>query len=301
MAGRSSWIRWGTSRPPENMRGEPEITRARAPSPGADSTAWRRAEIRSGESALAGGRSSRSSRMGPWSRVWIMGASSAEDRTTGIPAPRAPPLQPRVHRLALQGQHPERALVHPAQRLPPHEALQPLDPQREFPQGQRALARDAALAETLQVLRQGVFRTVDDPQVLPPPALERRLDEPPPSLRQEIQGLDHHPLAAAAGEVLPPGRGRLLARGSGQVHHAAGGGGEQVRIGLAEGGEGLQVPEVVLVHVDRPFARQEEEGGEAEVRNGGDRPAVAAVGVGEAARQLEALAVAGEQAGDVEL
>ena len=50
------------------------------------------------------------------------------------------PLQPRVHRLALQGQHAEHALVDPPQRLAADEPLQPLDPQGELAEGQRPLA-----------------------------------------------------------------------------------------------------------------------------------------------------------------
>src|SRR5690242_12803857 len=77
----------------------------------------------------------------------------------------------RVDRLAFQRQHPEDALVDAPQRLHPREALQRLDTERELAQRQRALCRQAARAEPLQVVRGRVLRTVDDAQVLLPAAL----------------------------------------------------------------------------------------------------------------------------------
>src|ERR1700709_2084704 len=96
-----------------------------------------------------------------------------------------PPLQPRIDRLALQGQDTEHAFVNAPQGLTAREALQPFDPEGELPQGERALPRQPALAEALQVLGQRVLGAVDDPQVLPPPALERRLRDPPPAAGTE--------------------------------------------------------------------------------------------------------------------
>ena len=67
--------------------------------------------------------------------------------------------QPRIDRLALQRQHAEGALVHTAQRLALHEALQTLDAQRELAQRQPALRPQAALpqAERLQDPRPGLY------------------------------------------------------------------------------------------------------------------------------------------------
>ena len=48
--------------------------------------------------------------------------------------------QPRIHRFRLQRQHPEHALVHPAQRFAGDEAFQRLQAKRELPQRQRPLA-----------------------------------------------------------------------------------------------------------------------------------------------------------------
>lgn len=43
--------------------------------------------------------------------------------------------------------------MHAAQRLAANEALQAFDPQRELPLRQRALARNIALAQAVNVLR----------------------------------------------------------------------------------------------------------------------------------------------------
>src|SRR5690349_18161856 len=55
------------------------------------------------------------------------------------PCDRRPGSEPRVHRLALQGQDAEDALVDPPQRLLPHEPFQPLHAQGELAQGERPL------------------------------------------------------------------------------------------------------------------------------------------------------------------
>src|SRR5690349_5399635 len=69
--------------------------------------------------------------------------------------------QSRIHRLALQRQHAENALVNPPQGLAADESLQRLDAECELPLGQRPLAADAAGAKSLEVLRPGVLRAVD--------------------------------------------------------------------------------------------------------------------------------------------
>src|SRR5256885_1756587 len=45
-------------------------------------------------------------------------------------------LQPRIHRLRLQSQHREHRLMHPPQRLPTHEPLHRLQPERVLSTGQ---------------------------------------------------------------------------------------------------------------------------------------------------------------------
>ena len=91
-----------------------------------------------------------------------------------------PASQPRVDRLRLQRQHREDRLVHPPQRL----ARRPAGP---APPGPSAYSRSASdrlwprnrAAQPGQVLRAGVLGAVDDPQVLPAPALDAGLHEPP--------------------------------------------------------------------------------------------------------------------------
>ena len=91
------------------------------------------------------------------------------------PAPRG--SQPRIDRLALQGEDAEHALVDAPERLPLHEPFEPFDSQRELAQSQRSLPRKPPLAQPLEVLGQRVLRPVDDPQILAPAALDRRLQK----------------------------------------------------------------------------------------------------------------------------
>ena len=63
-----------------------------------------------------------------------MSASNLDvQRMTGMVT--LPSLQPRIDRLALQGQHAEDALVDTAKRLLTHEAFEALDAEGELPQG----------------------------------------------------------------------------------------------------------------------------------------------------------------------
>jgi hypothetical protein len=83
-------------------------------------------------------------------------------------------LQPWIHRLALERQHAEHTLVHPTHRLAADESLEPFDPEGELPKRERPLGRQAALTQTIEVFRQRVFRTVDDPQIFPAATLHWR-------------------------------------------------------------------------------------------------------------------------------
>jgi hypothetical protein len=58
-----------------------------------------------------------------------------------------------IYRLALQREHPEHALMHSSQWLLADESLQPLHSKRELPQCGRPLGREAARAQSLQILR----------------------------------------------------------------------------------------------------------------------------------------------------
>ena len=75
-----------------------------------------------------------------------------------------------------------------------------------------------AAAETLQILWQQILRAVNDPQILPASTLHRRLNQAAPPSRNEFEGLHHHSLSAASGQILPPLDSLSLAGGVGDVH-----------------------------------------------------------------------------------
>jgi hypothetical protein len=61
------------------------------------------------------------------------------------------------------------------QGLAAYEALQRLDSKREYSERKRSLYRKAAEAETIQVVRQRVFRAVNDSQIFWATALDHWL------------------------------------------------------------------------------------------------------------------------------
>src|SRR6266446_3058499 len=104
--------------------------------------------------------------------------------------PRTNNLQPGVDRLALQGEHPEYAFVHPIQRLAPHKSLERLDAQCEFSKRQRPLDRETSRSQPVEVPRRRVLRSVDDAKVLRSAALQRWLDEAATPASDEVVRLD---------------------------------------------------------------------------------------------------------------
>jgi hypothetical protein len=88
----------------------------------------------------------------------------------------------------------------------------------------------SAFPQPRQMFRSGVFRPVDDPQILPPPALNGGL-HPAPSPSCDIgQGLDDHAFAAALGKLQPPLGGRLHTGRIVQRHRPMGSGENPVRV-----------------------------------------------------------------------
>ncbi len=69
-----------------------------------------------------------------------------------ITADDADVSEPWIDGLALERQHAEDALIDAAQRLAADEALERLDAEREFANGERALAAEAAGAKTLSTV-----------------------------------------------------------------------------------------------------------------------------------------------------
>ena len=65
------------------------------------------------------------------------------------------PLQPRIHRLALEREHSEDALVNTPERLAANEPLQPFDAERELAQREGSFGRQASLPQAIEVRRQG--------------------------------------------------------------------------------------------------------------------------------------------------
>ena len=57
------------------------------------------------------------------------------------------PLQPRIHRLTLQGQHPENTLMHATQRLAAHEAFQCFHAQGKLSQGEGMFSGEARVSQ----------------------------------------------------------------------------------------------------------------------------------------------------------
>ena len=96
--------------------------------------------------------------------------------------------------------------------------------------------------------------------------------------------LDHHALAAGRGQRLPPGDGGGAAVGVVEVNRTPGRRRER-RAGRGHAGERLHVPDVVPVDMGAALGGQQVERRQPEVVHRADRPAVAAVGVGEGPRR----------------
>src|SRR5947208_17193938 len=93
-----------------------------------------------------------------------------------------------------------------AQWLASYEPFQRFDTQRKLASRQRALPRKAARTQSWQLIVGRVFRAIDDPQVLTPTTLDRRLQQPLRTSRDEVERLDYHALPALPGQLLPPVR-----------------------------------------------------------------------------------------------
>src|SRR5215468_2306802 len=139
--------------------------------------------------------------------------------SVGRPGPARCGLEPRVDWFAFEGEHAEHALVYPEQRLAAGEPLQRLGAERELAGRQRPLAGQVAIPEPVEVGRDGVLGTVDDPQVLGPAALHPRLGDAMPTTGNGGERLGHHPLPAGPGDLFPPGGHGLVGTGFGQVGH----------------------------------------------------------------------------------
>lgn len=84
-------------------------------------------------------------------------------------------LEPRIDGLAFERQHSKDALVHSSERFPLDKPLQRFYAQSKFSQCQGSFRAETSGAKSFEMLRCGVFRAVDDPQILPTTGLHRRL------------------------------------------------------------------------------------------------------------------------------
>src|SRR5438045_9702512 len=98
--------------------------------------------------------------------------------------------------LAREREHAEHTFVYTPQRRALDEALQRFDTQRELAERERALAGDATVTQSRQVLRRRILRTIDDAKVLGAAALHRGLHESASSVHDKIERLDGPPFAA---------------------------------------------------------------------------------------------------------
>src|SRR5688572_30415302 len=105
----------------------------------------------------------------------------------------------------------------------------------------------------------GVLRAVDDPQVLSAAALDGRLDEAALALGDPLKGLDDHSLAAAGGELLPPGDSVLLAVRVVHIDDPVRRDKKESVVSGAHSSDSVHVPRVVFGGVDATFCRKQVE------------------------------------------
>src|SRR5215468_3338275 len=187
--------------------------------------------------------------------------------SVGRPGPARCGLEPRVDWFAFEGEHAEHALVYPEQRLAAGEPLQRLHPQRELAGRQRALPGQVAVPEPVEVGRDRVLGTVDDPQVLGATALHPRLGDATPPAGHRGDRLGHHSLPASPGDLFPPGGHGLVGTGFGEVSHDVAGRHED-RIGRRQPFCCLHVPGVLPGQAGSCRAGQDLEGSQSQVVEG---------------------------------
>src|SRR5262249_15848706 len=103
----------------------------------------------------------------------------------------------------------EGAFMYPPQRLTLDESCERFDAQAELPERKTAFAGQSPLAKSRQILRQVVFRSLDDPQVFSPATLQCRLDQSPLVSCDEVDWLDDHSFPTGLRQPDPPADGRI--------------------------------------------------------------------------------------------
>lgn len=169
-----------------------------------------------------------------------------------------------------------------AERLVANEAFERFDAQSKFAQSERALATETARAETVQVLGQSVFRSIDDAEIFAATAFNTRLDDSAAAFFDEAERFDDHAFAATLGVGNPPVDRLQLAVVVDEIDFAICGGEQEIGSSGAELGESLHVPLMVAVDVDVAFRRQQMKRCELQIAERLYGPAVALVGSDEA-------------------
>lgn len=115
------------------------------------------------------------------------GGGSSRLRHTGKETAGVAVSQPRVNRLALQGEDAEDTLMDSPQRFPSDESLQALNSEGELAKGKRPFVAQTAMPQAREIFIGGVVRAIDDPQILRPAALHGGLGESLLSSKDEVQ------------------------------------------------------------------------------------------------------------------
>jgi len=98
-----------------------------------------------------------------------------------------------------------------AQRFLADEAFETFDAQGKLPACKGSLGTQAARSQALQILRNQLFRSVNDAQVLRPAALHGGLSISPPALADKVERLHHHAFTSGRSQSLPPLRSPIKA------------------------------------------------------------------------------------------
>ena len=188
-------------------------------------------------------------------------------------------LEPWVDGFAFEGEHAEHAFMHLGQVSVGDEPVECLDAESEFLPRERGLPSERPLAQSFEILRLEILRTVNDPQVLTAPALDPRLHEATLGVGDGLEGLDDHALAPTVGERAPPVRGLVHRAVVTEVDESAVGATQQLRVLLNERVDRFEMPAVRSAGQHLALRGKDLEGGELDPVEAVDIPAVPPVGL----------------------
>src|SRR5262245_26432280 len=189
-------------------------------------------------------------------------------------------LQPRINGLAFQRQDGENRLVDATQWLALDEALQRLMAEEELADCEGSLLAETAAAQASKVLWRIVLGPVDDAQILRTTALQGWLHQPFAAPGHKRARLHHHAFATARRQLAPPLGCGLHARSVGKIDKVMGGRDQQLVARRSELSDLSHMPEMVLVHVQGAFGRQQMERRDAIIIERSDRPTITPISLG---------------------